>query len=67
MRNDRSWLPLLCLHCAVLTAWQRKQGDVDKALRALLAERLEGGEAAAAAFVAELEASGRYQRDVWFS
>jgi sulfite reductase (NADPH) flavoprotein alpha-component len=59
-----------CLCCAALRCADcpaRTQGDVDKALRALLAERLEGGEAAAAAFVAELEASGRYQRDVWFS
>jgi sulfite reductase alpha subunit-like flavoprotein len=42
-------------------------GDVDKALRALLAERMDGGAEEADAFVAALEAAGRYQRDVWFS
>ena len=44
-----------------------RQGDVDKALRALLAARLPGGAADVDAYVAALEASGRYQRDVWFS
>lgn len=42
-------------------------GDVDKALRALLAARLPGGPAEAEAFVQGLSDSGRYQRDVWFS
>ena len=41
-------------------------GDVDKALRAMAAERL-GGTAAADTFVAQLESSHRYERDVWFS
>ena len=41
-------------------------GDVDKALRAVLAARL-GDAAAADAFVKGLSDTGRYQRDVWFS
>ncbi len=43
------------------------QGDVDKALRALLAARLPGGAADVDSYIAALEAAGRYQRDVWFS
>ena len=42
-------------------------GDVDTALRAMAAERLPGGSAAADAWVAGLEAEHRYERDVWFS
>jgi sulfite reductase (NADPH) flavoprotein alpha-component len=63
--------------CALLTAGgahfyvcgdaNAMAGDVDKALRAALAARLPGGAPEADAFVAALEAAGRYQRDVWFS
>lgn len=53
--------------CKQLTLSTCIQGDVDKALRALLAARLPGGAADVDAYVAALEAAGRYQRDVWFS
>lgn len=42
-------------------------GDVDRELRKIAAARLEGGEAAADAFIKGLEAEHRYERDVWFS
>lgn len=42
-------------------------GDVDRELRKLIAERAEGGEAAAEAYVKRLEEEHRYERDVWFS
>ena len=53
--------------CKQLTLSTCIQGDVDKSLRALLAARLPGGAADVNAYVAALEAAGRYQRDVWFS
>ena len=57
----------ILLGVQTLTTLMPRQGDVDKALRALLAARLPGDAADVDAYVAALEASGRYQRDVWFS
>jgi sulfite reductase (NADPH) flavoprotein alpha-component len=46
----------------------RMAGDVDAALLEVVAARLEGGarQGAARAYLDELAAAGRYQRDVWF-
>jgi sulfite reductase (NADPH) flavoprotein alpha-component len=41
-------------------------GAVEKALLALLAERLPGGATEAEAYLQRLSDSGRYQRDVWY-
>ncbi|KAG2499912.1 hypothetical protein HYH03_002200 [Edaphochlamys debaryana] len=41
-------------------------GSVERALLALLAERLPGGQQAAEAYLAQLSETGRYQRDVWY-
>jgi sulfite reductase (NADPH) flavoprotein alpha-component len=45
---------------------QHMAGDVEAALLDIIAERQAGGRPAAAAYLDNLRANDRYQRDVWF-